>query len=123
MLKLSKNITNIIYKYNDTSIENLSKIRKNVKYNYNINIRNFSILDMIIKLYQYGYGGFYVENTFHDLIKHLISRIDDDRIKVFNAGQTTQFYLEYSTTLINIIYLTFIDKRIKISFHKNHYLI
>lgn len=58
---MNKNIWNIIQKYNDISIENLKKIQNKMPNPINRCYKITSFMDLIIKCYQLGYIGFYID--------------------------------------------------------------
>lgn len=101
MIKLSKDINNIIYKYLDYSIKNLKlkiKLYKNMRRSTFKLYSYITIEDILFKCVNKGYSGFYIEEHYTYIIDQLIDLIvvSNYDIEVSRDDKKCLYYYNFS---------------------------
>lgn len=90
---MNRNIWNIIQKYNDTSIDTLIKIKNIMHCPINKWQKVTSVMDLIVKCYQLGFTGFYIDKTIKQYIINMKKYIDNDHIKIYEDDLACYVYI------------------------------
>lgn len=81
-MNLNRNISNIIYKYIDYSLENLNKNLNPTKTRLYIKIKNdITFEDILTIIFRYGYKSFFIRNCYVGIISQLDKMKKPDYIK------------------------------------------
>jgi hypothetical protein len=100
--KLSKDIINVIYKYNDISTKNLVRLISPIRKLGRFTIKpGLTIMDIIIRALINGYEGFLIYNykVNIELISYIKNNINDKRIKYILQDETYMFYFDNTMDL------------------------
>lgn len=109
---LSRDIWNIIKKYTDISLENLTRIKNNTKcikfFEYN------SIMDLIVKAYKLGFTGFYIDKTMNYIWNTSKKLVDNKVIQIYENDEAIWFYIYMGDDrlTINIMALLYYENKV-----------